>query len=541
MSVMSGGGSSANRKTDGAGAHSSHSLFLSTILMMTGLLLSKVTGQLREILIQPIFGIGAISDAYIVGFNVPDLFFQLLVGGAIQAAITPTLSAAIEKGQEKRAWRSVSILINLAAIVMLIAVAVGILTAPWLIPLLNRGKSPETLALAVRVTQSLFPQVFFMMMAALCIGILNAYKKFSSTSFGPTVYNICVIVAMAALGSATATGAVRVATGVTVAALIYFILQFVLARREFRLYVLSFDFRDPGFVRLLHRAVPTLLSGSIIQINTIILNGFANQFAGAVTMLRQASTTWQLPYGIFAVAIGNVMLPSLSRHFAVDDDTGARRLLTQSLRRALFLVIPCAVLFFLMPQDTISAIFQWTRSYSDDYALVTAGILRFYCIAMIAQTFVFLVNQAFYSRGQTRITLLNGVITLGLNAGLCVVLTRFTSLGVASLSLAYALTSCFSAVFLTSLYRLTRPAAVPRGLIQFLVKSMLCGIAMAVLVLAMGALPIEPVGKVARLAWYGLRCLLGLGVYMLTAVALSMPEPVQVLGRLLRRFGRRSD
>lgn len=528
--------SASDRKIAPAGDRATRSLLFSTLLMMAGLLLSKVTGQLREILIQPIFGIGEISDAYIIGFQIPDLFFQLLVGGAIQAVITPTLAAAIERGQEKKAWRSISILINLTGVLMLVAVVVGVLTAPFLIPLINSGKSPETQQLAVRVTQALFPQVFFMMMAALCIGILNAYKRFSSTSFGPTVYNICVIIAMAALGSATASGAVHVATGVMIAALIYFVLQFFLARREFQHYVFSFDYHDSGFVRLLHRAVPTLLSGSIVQINTIILTGFANQFAGAATMLRQATTTWQLPYGIFAVAIGNVMLPSLSRQFAAGEDTGARRLLTQSLRRALFLVIPAATLFFVMPQDTISAIFQWSRSYTDSYATVTASILRFYCIAMIAQTFVFLTNQAFYSRGQTRITLLNGVFTLILNVGFCFILTRFTDLGVSSLSLAYALTSCFSALFLMRMYRLSRPSAVPRGLTAFLVRSLVCSLSMAILVLAMGVLPIDPTGKIARLAWYGLRCLLGLGVYMLTAVALAMPEPLQVLGRIKDRI-----
>lgn len=90
----------------GKGNRTSRSLLFSTLLMMIGLLLSKVTGQLREILIQPIFGIGEISDAYIIGFMVPDLFFQLLVGGAIQAAITPTLAAAIERGQRSGPGRA---------------------------------------------------------------------------------------------------------------------------------------------------------------------------------------------------------------------------------------------------------------------------------------------------------------------------------------------------------------------------------------------------------------------------------------------------
>jgi putative peptidoglycan lipid II flippase len=115
---MSINGGDIQNKLPGLGSRPTHSLLFSTVLMMLGLMLSKITGQLREILIVPIFGIGEISDAYIIGFMVPDLFFQLLVGGAIQAVITPTLSAAIERGQEKKAWRSVSILINISAVIM---------------------------------------------------------------------------------------------------------------------------------------------------------------------------------------------------------------------------------------------------------------------------------------------------------------------------------------------------------------------------------------------------------------------------------------
>jgi len=195
-------------------------------------------------------------------------------------------------------------LINLTALVMLVSVVAGELLTPLLIPLFSGNKPAEAIALAVQVTRALFPQVFFMMLAALCIGILNAYKKFASTSFGPSIYNIFVvlsIVLFGMIGKDSPYDAVRVASGVMVAACIYFLIQFYLARREFRNYVFSFDYRDRGFRRLLNLAIPTLISGSIVQLNAIILTGFANWFEpGIVSSLRQASTTWQLPYGIFA-------------------------------------------------------------------------------------------------------------------------------------------------------------------------------------------------------------------------------------------------
>lgn len=513
------------------------SLSLAALLMMAGLLLSKITGQIREILVPYVFGgVGILSDAYNLSFQIPDLFYQLLVGGAIQAAITPTLAAAIEKQNVRKSWRSISIFINFTAVAVMAAVLLGELLTPVLIPLYDH-KDPAVINLAIKITRALFPQVFFMMLAALCIGILNAYKKFGSTSFGPAFYNTCVVLAMVLLGSTTMQGPVRVAAGVMLAALAYFILQFSLARREFKHYTFSFDHRDAGFRRLLKLAIPTLLSGSIVQVNMMILTNFA-QGVGATTWLRNASTTWQLPYGIFAVAIGNVMLPSLAGLHAVHDFDGSRRLLTRSLRSALFMIIPFAAMFLAMREDVIRAIFQWGSGYSEQDVVQAASILGWYCLAMVAQTVVFIVNQAFYARKMTRIALFNGILTLVLNYVLCLLLDALNPGAVSNLSLAYALTSVISAGVLYTLYCQGKPAAAPRRLWPFNVRAILCGAALLLFVMAMNALPVSPDGKILELAWLGFRAAAGGAVYLLAAVALGLRESQQVIQKL-QALGRR--
>ncbi len=496
-----------------------------TALMMIGLLLSKITGQLREILIVPTFGgLGMGSDAFVIGFQVPDLFYQLLVGGAIQAAITPTLAAALEQKREAQGWKSISIFINVSAVIMLLAVLAGELLAPGLIGAYNPGKNPQTVALAIRVTRALFPQVFFMMLAALCIGILNAYKKFASTSFGPSFYNACVVAAMLLLGTAGLDGPVRVATGVMASAFLYFVLQFTLARKEFRHFVWSFDLQDTGFRQLVRLAVPTLISGSIIQLNTIILTRFANQFDGAATALRQATTTWQLPYGVIVVAIGNVMLPSLAAAHASRKTGLTRRLYTESLRQALFFIFPAAALFLAMQVDTIRAIFQWSSHYSEEAVLATASILRWYCLAMVAQSVVFITNHAFYARKITRIALYNGLLSLVLNTLFCLLLTRVQRLGVSALSLAYLLTSVISALLLYRLHQIRFPRSAPRKIWPYLIRLGLCTSVLLVIVLLLGQIPLAPVTKLAQLAWYGTRALIGLAFYATSAWVIKLHE-----------------
>lgn len=517
-----------------------HNMTAATIIMMIGLLLSKISGQLREILIAPVLGYGVVSDAYLIGFQVPDLFYQLLVGGAIQAAITPSLAASLEKKQEREGWRSVSIFMNVSAIIMIVAVVIGEFLAPLLISSYTSRLDSETTALAIRVTRALFPQVFFMMMAALCIGILNAYRKFSSTSFGPSVYNICVVLAMVILGSRTAQGAVNVASGVMAAAAIYFFLQLFMARKEFRNYSFSFDLKDSGFRRLLHLAIPTLISGSIVQLNTIILTSYADQFPGAPTSLRHAATTWQLPYGVFVIAIGNVMLPSLARLYASRDHTACRRLYRGSLRKALFLVVPSAAIFLLLQVDVVRAIFQWGPSYAEESVLATASVLSWYCLAMVAQTIVFITNQAFYARKMTRIALLNGLITLALNPLFCHLLTRVFGMGISGLSLAYTLTSFISAGILYSIYKIQLREAAPKRMWPYMIQMIICTGTMMITLLALQVLPISPQSKILQLIWLAIRSGIGFLVFYLSASVLRIPETEQIQAKIDSLLGRMS-
>src|SRR5665647_843127 len=106
------------------------------------------------------------------------------------------------------------------------------LLSEWIFPLIYAAKDQDIVALAAQSSKALFPQVFFMMLAALCIGILNAYKKFSSTAFGPTLYNVCVVLSIVILGSQSDKAVINTAIGITAAAAMYFFLQFFMARRE---------------------------------------------------------------------------------------------------------------------------------------------------------------------------------------------------------------------------------------------------------------------------------------------------------------------
>ncbi len=524
-----------------SGKRRTASMAVATFLMIIGLTLSKGTGFLREIFVVQEFGEGLYPDAFLLGFQVPDLFFQLLIGGSIQAAITPTLARSLESGEQKSGWRSVSIFITLMSVIMMAATLLGMLLSEWIFPLIYPDKNEAIVALAAQSSKALFPQVFFMMLAALCIGILNAYKKFSSTSFGPTIYNICVVLSIIILGGKSNQAVIFTAIGISGSAAVYFLLQFFMARRELRSFRFSLNLKDEGFRALLRLAVPTMISASIVQLNTIIINSFTGDFNdGIILSLQNAKTIWQLPYGIFAVAVGSVMLPSLAAHFAARDGKSARILLGKSLRNALFLTIPSAGLLFGLSGDVVMAIFNWNGSYSEATKETTGMILMGYCIAVIAQTVVFIYNQAFYAIGKTKIPLLTGVLSMVLISGSCAVmkalglLNSASEIGAIGLSLAYSLTSLVSALVLSSIYRQDRSLA-PKSIWPFLIRCVLCLAVMFLAVYAFSLLPVAPQTKIGQLLWLGFRAGAGFGGYLLAARTMQMRELSSFVDRIRRR------
>ena len=522
---------------------STASIALATFLMIVGLTLSKGTGFLRENFIMEKFGGGTLqADAFYLGFTIPDLFFQLLVGGSIQAAITPSLARAVENGQQKRGWKSISTFITLISLVMLVITILGVLLSGWFIPLIYFDKDAEVVALAAKASRVLFPQVFFMMLAAFCIGILNAYKKFSSTAFGPTIYNIFVVLAIIVFGARSEKGVIYAALGITASAGVYFLWQFYMARRELKNFRLSLSIHDEGFNELLHLAIPTMISASIVQLNTIIVQAFTGNFDdGIIQSLNNSKTIWQIPYGIFAVAVGSVMLPSLSAHFAARDYKSARALFGKSLRNALFLTIPSAGLLFALSYDVVPGLFKWSGAYNTAKGQVTSMVLMGYCIAIVAQTFVFIYNQAFYAIGNTRVPLVTGALSMVLITLFCSILKALgmlsssNSAGALWLSLTYSITSVISAAVLYILYRKNRLLA-PKNLAPFMVRSAICTAFMLLLVYTMNVLPIHPAGKIASLLWLFARGMIGFAGYFAAAKAMNMRELTLFLDKILGKI-----
>lgn len=516
------------------------SMAVATALMMVGFMFSKCSGFLRDIFVSARFN-DVYRDSFTLAFTIPDIVFDLLVGGAIQSAITPTLASAIARGEEEKGWRAVNIFISVFSVIVITVCALGVIFAePMFMIFKSEEKGTEVSHLAAMASKWLFPQVFFMMLAALSIGILNSHKRFGSTAFGPTVYNICVLGSIFLFAGNSENKLMMTTAGIMAAALIYFLFQLLCGYDILKNFRFRFEPKDKEFHDLVRKALPILLSASVVRINMAILNIFAEQFPEHVTyLLRNASTVWQLPYGIFAVAIGSVMLPSYAALYGEKKYDECSSLLGARLKSALFLTIPSAAFMFIMNSDVIKAIFQWPMNhYTDDNADRAGMFLIGYAGAIITHSMVYIFNQAFYAMGRTKVPLIAGSICLVSNPLMCAFFIS-RGFGLMSLTIAYTVTSCIQLALLIFIYEKDKRIAL-HGLVPFFIKAGVCTLIMSVVLFLIHMAIPGAGGKLVQLIKISVKGLACLFVYFGCAVVLKMPEATEWIAKFKAKLLRKS-
>lgn len=509
---------------------------LSAFIVGLGLIITKCSGLLRDIIVSMRFSEDLFRDGFTLAFTIPDLFYNLLVGGAIYSTVAPYMSAQLAVGKEKQGVRTVSIFISVVCVVMLVCCAFGsIFSEPIyaLYALRSNEIDPQVLSLAAQASKMLFPQIFFIMLAALCNGILNSYRRFGITSFGPVLYNILVLLVIYFFGGNSLTKLVMTTGGILVSSIIYFVFQYSLGFKQMKQFRFVFKPADKEFLMLFRRAIPILISASITQINVVVLNHFALMFdQGSVYGFRNASTIWQIPYSVFVVAITTVMTPELAGDYESKKYSKASDLISSSMKSALFMTIPSAVFIAVLNLDVVKAIYQWTSSYTDRNAQTAATFLLGFCSAIVTATVIHVFNQAFYAIGQTKLPLAAGILGLVINPIACQIMVSL-GVGPLSLSLAYSFTNICQMIMLAIAY-CRRKELAPHGIIRFLVKAAFSVAVMAGLVFVLDIFVPAAGGKALQLGIIALKGLVAVIVYFSVAVLLRMEEATYWIDRFKR-------
>jgi putative peptidoglycan lipid II flippase len=413
-----------------------------SLILTIAALASRLLGWIRLLVIGSQFGASADLDAYFAAFRIPDAIFQLVVAGALSAALIPVFSSYRAREDEREAWRVASSVINLVLIALAVFSLVMALLAPWVVPIIAPGFDAETTELTVRLTRVMLVSPVFVGMGAVVSGLLNSYGRFGVPAVAPLVYNLAIIAAAVLLAPTMGVGGLAI--GVVGGSVLHLAIQLPQLRKVGRHYDLTIGLGHPGVRKVGWLMGPRLLGLAAGQVNFVASTILASNLGvGAVTAYNYAYQLSQIPVGVLGVSVAIALFPTFSRDAALGRIADIRRQLSTSIRILVFLAAPLTAVLIVLARPIAAVFFQYGL-FTDDAADRTAAALVFFSIGLTGHIVVHVLTRAFYAMQDTRIPVLWAIVAVAINVPLMAILSG--PMGVEGLALALSISASLEVI-----------------------------------------------------------------------------------------------
>ncbi len=372
-------------------------LWRSTFIVSAMTMLSRVLGLVRDIVLMNVFGAGKDFDTFVVAFRIPNFFRRLFAEGAFSQAFIPVLTEYKTTKLHAEVQILISRVFGCLLLVMSLLTLVCMVIAPVVLYAYAPGfhNDPVKFALAVDMFRLTIPYLMFMSLTAFASSILNSYGSFSTPAFAPVLLNITMIAAAWWLTPYLAEPIMALGWAVVVAGFLQLAIQIPELSRKKLLIPPKVDFKHEGVERILKLMLPALFGVSVTQIN-LLLNTIWASFMqdGSVSWLYSAERMTELPLGLIGVAIGTVILPSLSMSKAEQDQQKFKAMLDWAARVIVLVGVPASIALFMLSTPIIQALFQHGEFSLHDTQMtamalqcMSGGVLAFMLIKVFAPGF----------------------------------------------------------------------------------------------------------------------------------------------------------
>jgi putative peptidoglycan lipid II flippase len=352
----------------------------STAFFSAATALSRIAGLAREVLAAGYYGVNGPMSAFTIAFQVPNLIRALFADSALQPAFVPVFTDLVGRRQFKEAFRLASTLMLLMTMVLGTLTAIFVIAAPLVIPLFAPGFHPYLLHLTVSLSRILFPILILLGVSGVVVGILNSYDRFGAFAISPFFWNVAIIVALIVLKPLFSKPdqiyayAIAIVFGTAVQLAIP---AWDLRNTPFH-FTWSFDWRSPGVRRVLLLMLPVTISLGLINFNQLI-NSFFGSLVGvhAPAAIEKAFRLYQLPQGIFSVAIATVLFPTLARFANNREFVNLRATLANGMRQILFVLLPATAAILALSDPIIRLVYQHGEFTPHDTQIVSTALFWF--------------------------------------------------------------------------------------------------------------------------------------------------------------------
>ncbi|WP_118179623.1 murein biosynthesis integral membrane protein MurJ [Paraburkholderia phosphatilytica] len=379
-------------------------LFRALLTVSGFTLLSRVTGLARETLIARAFGASQYTDAFYVAFRIPNLLRRISAEGAFSQAFVPIL-AEFKNQQGHDATKA---LVDATSTVLAWALAVlsllGIAGASWVVWVIAGGlrSDGQAFPLAVHMTRIMFPYIVFISLTSLASGVLNTYKNFSMPAFAPVLLNVAFIIAAVFVAPHVKQPVLALAWAVIAGGVLQFAVQLPALKKIDMIPRFGLDparaLAHRGVKRVLAKMVPSMFAVSVAQISLIINTNIASHIGpGAVSWINYADRLMEFPTALLGVALGTILLPSLSRAHVDADPHEYSSLLDWGLRVTFLLAAPSAIALFFFAEPLTATLFHYGR-FTGEAVVMVSRALSAYGVGLIGLILIKILAPGFYAK-----------------------------------------------------------------------------------------------------------------------------------------------
>ncbi len=429
-------------------------------IMMVLVLASRILGFVRNWFLAHYFPVAQL-DSYKAAFVLPDILANVLITGALSVAFIPVFTTYLNRNNEKEGWRMASDILNISLLFYaIVTVFLIIFARPILEHFVVPGFDDEKLTLTANVTTIVLLGEFLLIIGSFFTSVLQSFHRFIVPALAPILYNLGIIVGI--IWFRPFGGLMGVAWGVVLGGFLHILIQVPLARTLGFRYKFEFNFRDPGVLKTIKLSLPRAAGIAFAQMEwwiSIFLSSLlvSQGFVGSVAVLGFAADIQNLPVGLFGITFATAALPTLSSEWAARKTDDFKATFIATLHQILYLTVPLGILFMVLRIPLVrlmlgSGQFDW------DSTVATAVTMSYFAIGIFAQAAFFLLIRAFYALHDAATPLKVALASLAfhgvISAFFIFRLAQFTTIPVAFLGLASALTNIFCSLIL--LYLLDR-------------------------------------------------------------------------------------
>jgi putative peptidoglycan lipid II flippase len=390
------------------------SLLRGMLTFSAGTFVSRLLGLVREVVVANVFGASAATDAFWVAFRIPNFMRRLFAEGSFSTAFVPALTEMKEKGSHEDLRLMIARVAGTLGAVLLVITALGMLFAPQVTTLFALGSQdePAKFQLTSDLLRITFPFLLFISLTAMAGGVLNTFHRFALPAITPVIMNVCMIAAALWWAPHFRIPITSLAWAILISGVLQLLVQLPSIAKMGLLAWPRWGWRAPEVQKTMRLMVPTLFGSSVAQVNLLLDTWIASfLITGSQTWLAQSDRLLEFPLGMFGVALGTVILPSLSRHHVNTDRSGFSKALDWGLRTTLLISIPAMLGLVLLSEPLIATLLQHGK-YTTHDSHMAALVLSALSFGLPAFALVKVLAPAFYSRQDTKTPVRAGIVSM---------------------------------------------------------------------------------------------------------------------------------